>query len=148
MLKYPQQSLFWLYHIKGKSVMKAWHALQLLGRTLGLQFFVWPRKSLPHRKHCACVRMCKAMWSSKIKTLSHIHKNYYIIPSKFSRYTVLYILHGAMFDWCRCLWGCALIRIVIPSPPCFVRVPLVLYRNVHSCVWMGSIWVVQYNNGK
>ena len=32
---------------------------------------------------------------------------------------------GAMFDWCKCLWGCALVRIVIPSPP------LALYRNVH-----------------
>ena len=48
---------------------------------------------------------------------------------------------GAMFDWCRCLWGCALIRIVIPSPP---PPPLLLYMYLLCCTEMCIISICVY----
>ena len=46
---------------------------------------------------------------------------------------------SAMFDWCKCLWGCALIRIVIPSPPLALCIISIHVYGWALYEWYGTI---------
>ena len=56
---------------------------------------------------------------------------------------------GAMCDWYRGLWECALIRMIMPSPHLALYVPpVLLYRNVHHQHHQHSCMCIMYSTGQ